>query len=154
MRVWIATLRILAAALLLATTVLADDADDVEEQVLDFFAAANAGDMGAVFQHHMPEHSSFGRGDGLLSRITSLEEQKRAFQASVDAGVKRNYQIRHLEVRVYGNSAVVTGYLMGTRIYPDGRTVQLSYQRTALWVKQGGKWKEAHRHQSPLSLPQ
>ncbi len=81
-------------AMFLVTAALADDADDVKEQVLDFFAAVNAGDTEAVFQHQVPERSNFGRVDGLLSRTTSLEEQKKAFQALVDAGVKRNYQLK------------------------------------------------------------
>jgi len=141
-------------AMFLVTAALGDDADDVKEEVLDFFAAANAGDTEAVFQHHMPEHSSFGRGDGLLSRITSLEEQKRAFQASVDAGVKRNYQLKHLEVRVYGDTAVVTFYLTGPRTEPDGTTLYMNHRRTGVWIRQGRVWKEVHSHQSPLGVPQ
>ena len=138
----------------MVTATLADDADDVKEQVLDFFAAANAGDTETVYQHHMPEQSSFGRGDGLLSRTTSLEEQKRAFQASVDAGVKRNYQLKHLEVRVYGDTAVVTFYLTGPRTEPDGTILQMNHRRTGVWIKQGRLWKEVHSHQSPLDVPQ
>ncbi len=141
-------------AMFLVTAALADDADDVKEQVLDFFAAANAGDTEAVYQHHMPEHSSFGRVDGLLSRTTSLEEQKRAFQASVDAGVKRNYQLKHLEVRVYGDTAVVTFYLTGPRTEPDGTTLHMNHRRTGVWIRQGRLWKEVHSHQSPLGVPQ
>ena len=145
---------ILVVGMFLTTVAVADDADDVKEQVLDFFAAANAGDTEAVYQHHMPEHSSFGRGDGLLSRTTSLEEQKRAFQASVDAGVKRNYQLKHLEVRVYGDTAVVTFYLTGPRTEPDGTTLHMNHRRTGVWIRQGRLWKEVHSHQSPLGVPQ
>ena len=150
MKILVTTLTVLV--LFLATPALADDADDVKEALLSLVAAVNAGDTDTYVQFLTPQYSDFG-GNSLLRRSTS-QEQRNALQASVDAGVKRNYQIRHLEARVYGDSAVVTGYLMGTRIYPDGRTVQLKYQRTAIWVKQGGKWREAHRHQSPLSLPQ
>jgi ketosteroid isomerase-like protein len=138
----------------MVTAALADDADDVKEQVLEFFAAANAGDTETVYQHKMPEQSSFGRGIGLLSRATSLEEQKRAFQASVDAGVKRNYQLKHLEVRVYGDTAVVTFYLTGPRTEPDGTTLHMNERRTGVWIRQGRAWKEVHSHQSPLGVPQ
>ncbi len=133
---------------------MADDVDDVKEQVLDFYAAINAGDTEAVLQHLMPEHSSFARVDGLLSRTTSLEEQKKAFQASVDAGVQRNYQLKHLEVRVYGDTAVVTKYLTGPRTEPDGTTLHMNHRRTGVWIRQGRVWKEVHSHQSPLGDPQ
>ncbi len=141
-------------AMFLVTAALADDAEDVKEQVLDYFAAANAGDTEAVYQHHMPEHSKFSRVDGLLSRTTSLEEQKRAFQASVDAGVKRIYQLKHLEVRVYGDTAVVTCYLTGPRTEPDGTTLHMHHRRTGVWIRQGRVWKEVHSHLSPLGVPQ
>jgi len=138
----------------LTTVAIADDVDDVKEQVLDFFAAVNAGDREAVFQHQMPERSNFGRVDGLLSRTTSLEEQKRAFQASVDAGVKRIYQLKHLEVTVYGDTAVVTCYLTGPRTEPDGTTLHMHHRRTGVWIRQGRVWKEVHSHLSPLGVPQ
>ena len=145
---------LLVVGMFLTTVAIADDVDDVKEQVLDFYAAINAGDTEAVLQHLMPEHSSFARVDGLLSRTTSLEEQKKAFQASVDAGVKRNYQLKHLEVRVYGDTAVVTKYLTGSRTEPDGTTLHMNHRRTGVWIRQGRVWKEVHSHQSPLGVPQ
>ena len=132
---------------------LADDADDVKAALQKYFAALNAGDADAYIQHRMPEYSVFA-GGGLLNRSTSLEEQKNDFQAEVDAGFKYNLQLRHLEVKVYGNTALVTGYVMGTITGPDGTTVQVRNQHSAVWVKQGGQWRRTHRHGSPLSLSQ
>jgi len=57
-------------------------------------------------------------------------------------------------VRVYGNTAVVTGYLTGTRTQLDGTVTQNRDRRTGVFVKQGGQWKEVHHHQSPLRGPQ
>ena len=135
--------------------VLADDVDDVKAAVQSYFAAIKAGDSSSVMQYRIPERSSFGGPGGLLSRPTSsLEEQKSALEAQVRAGVKRNYQITHMEVRVYGNTAVVTGYLTGTRTEPNGTVTPRRDRRTGVFVKLGGQWKEVHHHQSPLRGPQ
>ena len=89
-------------------------------------------------------------GGGLIESFHSLEEQRNNFQATVDAGQKRNLEVRHIEVKVYGNAAVLTGYLTGTNTAPDGTVNQLRQQRTGVWIKQGGQWKVVHRHGSPL----
>ena len=138
----------------LTTGAMADDVDDVKAAVLSLFAAVNAGAAGSRVSHQMPEFSNFGRGGGLLDRSTSREERRKAFQASVAAGFKLNYQPRNLEVKVYGNTAVVTCYLVGTLTAPNGDINRWTDRRTGVWVTQGGKWREVHMHQSPLNLPQ
>ena len=139
----------------LTTVAMANDVDDVKAAVQNYFAAINAGDSSAVMQYRSPEWSSFSRPGGLLDIPTaSLQEQKNALDAQVRAGVRRNYGITHMEVKVYGNTAVVTGYLTGSRTQPNGTVVQMRDRRTAVFVKQGSQWKEVHRHQSPLRLPQ
>ena len=131
---------------------MADDVDDVKAALQSYFDAINSGNAAAMIQHRMPEYSIFAGGE-LISRFHSLEEQRNNFQNTVDSGAKRNLQVRHIEVKIYGNAAVVTGYLTGTNTAPDGTVNQQRQQRTGVWIKQGGQWKEVHRHSSPL-LPQ
>ncbi len=138
----------------LTTVAIADDVDDVKATVLKYITSVNAGDAEGRTAGRSPDWSTFNRGGALLARTASLEEQKKAFQASVDAGVKRNYQLRNMEVKVYGNTAVVTSYLVGTRTAPNGDLFRWTDRRTGVWVKQGGTWREAHMHQSPIRLPQ
>jgi len=145
---------LLVVGMFLMPAALADDADDVKAAVMGLFAAVNAGDANGRVSSRMPEYSNFGRGGGLLNPAISPEERRKAFQASVDAGRIRNYQLRNVEVTVYGNTAVVTAYLVGTNTAPDGETARWTDRRTGVWVKQGGTWREAHMHQSPLRLPQ
>ncbi len=140
----------------LMTVAIADDVDDVKAAVLRYFAAINAGDTEAVFQYRIADRSSFPRG-GQLLRLppASLEEQKRSHRNQVNAGRKRNYQLRHMEVKVYGgDTAIVTAYLVGLGTFPDGTVVPHNDRRTAVLIKQGGQWKEVHQHQSPLRGPQ
>ena len=129
---------------------MADDVDDVKAEMERYFAALNAGDTNGYIQHFAPETSAFV-GTGLMSHADSLEEQRRAFQASLDDGLKRNLQLRHLEVKVYGNTAVTTGYVVGTTTF-NGTTNQTRAQRTAVLIKQGGQWKEVHQHRSLLNI--
>ncbi len=124
----------------LTTVAMADDVDDVKAAVQKYITALNTGDANAYVQSRTPEYSSFG-GGGLVERYHSLEEQRSRFQGNINSGVQFNLQIRHLDVRVYGNAAIVTGYTVA------GNTAN---QRTSVWIKQGGQWKQAHRHTSPL----
>ncbi len=143
---------LLVVGMFATAVAVADDADDVKAAVQRYIATLNAEDANAYVQSRVPEYSVFA-GGGLLDRSTSLEEQRNGFQGRIDSGIRISRQLRHLDVKVYGNAAVVTGYMLGTTTWPDG-TTQLSSQRTGVWIKQGGQWKEVHRHSSPLTLPQ
>ncbi len=142
---------LLVMGMFLTPAALADDADDVKAEMERYFAALNAGDANAYIQHFMPETSAFV-GPGLLSNARSLEEQRSSFQASLDGGLKRNLQLRHLQVKVYGNTAVATSYVVGNTTTGAGITNPVRMQRTAVLLKQGGQWKEVHQHRSPLSI--
>ncbi len=143
---------LLVVGMFLTTVAIADDVDDVKAAHMSLFAAVNAGDVNAYIQYYPSETSRFA-GGGLLARVHSLEERRNDFQAQVDAGEKRNLQLQHMEVKVYGNAAVVTGYLMGTSTAADGTVTQSRQQRTEVLIKQGGQWKAVHNHRS-LLFPQ
>ncbi|MFQ6114870.1 MAG: nuclear transport factor 2 family protein [bacterium] len=141
---------VLVGGMVLTTVAAADDVADVKAATLDHIATLNAGDAGAHVQHHLAEHSSFLAAGGLLQESSSLEDQKNSLKALFDAGLKINWQVRHLKVKVYGNTAVTTCYLVGTITQPNGTTQQGTWRRSAVLIKQGGQWKEAHVHQSQL----
>ncbi len=141
---------------LFATAVaVADDVDDVKAAVQGDFVSRNSGDAYAYAQSFLEGFTRFGFGGQLLEQVDSLEELRKDRQASFDAGVKFNLQDRHIDVSVYGNStAVVTSYRAGTITQPSGRIVRPNNRITTVLVKQGGQWKIAHVHDSPLRLPQ
>ncbi len=140
---------LLVVGIFLTTVAMADDVDDVKAAVQSYFDAINSGNGAAVARHRIPEYSVFV-GGGLLDRSSSTAEQRDEFQALTDGGRKLNLRIQHMDVRVYGNTAVVTGYLTGTNTAPDGTVTQTRERRTGVLIKQGGQWKEVHRHASPL----
>ncbi len=141
--------------MVLMPAVLADDADDVRGTLNSHFAARNAGDTNAWAQSYVAGNTRFGPGGGLLERSDSLEEQRKNRQAARDAGLRLNLQDRHIEVSIYGNStAVATSYRVGSVTFPDGSTAQPNNRITTVLIKQGGQWKIAHVHISPVRLPQ
>jgi len=140
---------LLVVGMFLTTVAIADDVDDVKAAMESYFAALNSGNGAAMARYRIPEYSVFAGGE-LIDRSSSTAQQRDDFQALADAGRKLNLRIQHLDVRVYGNAAVVTGYLMGTDTAPDGTVSQSRQQRTGVWIKQGGQWKEVHRHASRL----
>ncbi len=146
---------LLVVGMFLTTVAMADDVDDVKAAMQRFYAALNAGDAGALMQHHAAASTSFGPRGRLLATFDSPEEIRKTRQASFDAGFKANLQARHIDVRVYGNStAVMTSYEVGTINLPTGNTVRPNNRLTTVLIKQGGQWKIAHVHLSPVVLPQ
>ncbi len=146
---------LLVVGMFLTTVAMADDVDDVKAAVQGDFVSRNSGDVYAYAQSFLEGFTRFGFGGQLLERVDSLEELRKDRQASFDAGVKFNLQDRHTDVSLYGNStAVVTSYRVGTMTVPDGRTVRINNRITTVLVKQGGQWKIAHVHDSPLRGPQ
>ncbi len=149
------TLTTLLVIGMFATVVaMADDAADVEAALQRYTTALNTGDANAWIQLHAVGNSRFGPGGTLLEKYDSLEERRKNQQAEFDSGVKYNVQSRHLEISVYGDTAVTTNYGAGRITQPDGTVNPTNNRITRVWVKQGGQWKQVHQHYSPVVLPQ
>ncbi len=144
---------LLVVGMFLMPAALADDADDVQAAFLSLFTMLRAHDSQSMVQLYMPDYTEFDRGGGMLVRTATPEEKGKARQAIFD-NVNITLQPRNVEVKVYGNTAVVTAYLVGSITPPNSETIRVSDRRTGVWVKQGGTWKEVHMHQSPIRLPQ
>ncbi len=145
---------LLVVGMFLTTVAMADDVDDVKAAEDSYYAALNAGDANAWIQLHAVGNTRFSPGGTLLERYDSLEERRKNQQAASDAGVKFNIQSRHLEISVYGDTAVTTNYGMGTVTQPDGTVNPSNNRISRVWVKQGGQWKQVHQHFSPVVLAQ
>ncbi len=145
---------LLVVGMFATAVAMADDVDDVKAALQRSQAAANSGDANTEAQILLEGFNSVGFAGGLLERV-DLEEARKNRQASFDAGLKFNVQARHIDVSVYGKStAVVTSYRVGTITQPSGRIVRPNNRITTVLIKQGGQWKIAHQHISPVVLPQ
>ncbi len=146
MRQLIAIAMILVGGLVLTTAAKADDVDDVRAAVLAVDAAYNSGDVDAIAQYMHSEHSRFPAGGLLVEGF-----DKEGIKANFDAGFKLAIAARHLDVKIYGSTAVATGYTEGTATLQDGTVNQIRGRFTEVWTKQGGIWKRVHIHSSPLT---
>ncbi len=143
---------LLVVGMFLTTVAIADDADDVEAVVREHFATLNAGDQDAhMQQHHIPAYNRFLIG-GLRQHFDSVEEQKQQIRNTFELGSKYNLGLRDVEVNIYGDSAVLSCYVVGSILRPNGNTVQRRDRYSATLVKQGGQWKAVHAHTSPLII--
>jgi len=140
-------------SMFLTAVAMADDVDDVKAADENYYAAMNSGDARGWAQSRLSAESTrFGPGGGLLEVFGSLEEQEQIRKAEFDAGLKYNLRARHREVKIYGNTAVVTLYGVGTVTASSGNNAQVNNRITRVWVKQGGQWKMVHAHLSPVVL--
>ena len=144
---------LLVVGMSLMPVAIADDAEDVEAVVREHFATLNAGDQVAhMQQHHVPVYNRFTI-NGLRNHFDSIEEQQQQIQSVFDQGSKYNLRLTDVEVSVFGDSAVLSGYVVGSILRPNGNTIQRTDRFSAMLVKQGGQWKTVHAHASALRIP-
>ena len=127
----------------------ADDADDVKAAMWAVIAALNEGDVEAYGKHLLPETTGFFADGGLLTEPWRGKQ----LQAAFDAGLKFDIQLQHIDVKVYDNTAILTGYESGVMILPDGTTLKGPRRFSMMWIKQAGQWKLAHIHISFITVP-
>ena len=155
----IALVAMFLVGLALTAKVRADDAEDVKAAYVRHITLSRTGQINSFVEQHLPGHTAFGPNGALLTRNDSLEEEKKTRQAMFDRGRRDSTQpsftsaanvLRHLEVQLYGTTAVLTGYLQGPVTLSDGSTRQGTRRVTAVWIKQGNEWREVHDHMSTL----
>ncbi len=144
-------LTVLAVGVVFTPVATAQDVEAIKNATMEHFATQAAGDAAAHVRHHMLGHTAFAPDGGRLQKSASLEEESKNLQANFDAGLKWSVDLRDLKVDVYGDAAVVTGYLVGTVTLSDGSTQPVNNRRTAVLIKQGSEWKEVHTHISNLT---
>ena len=125
---------------------MADDVDDVKASGVEFYNQVN-NENASYAEFFLPGGDQFPRTGGL---IQPNEEIIGTVQANIEAGLDFNVQLRHIDVKVYGNAAVATYYTVGTTDYPDGTVLSGVFRASITAIKQGRQWKFAHIHISPL----
>ncbi len=129
------------------STAMADDADDVRATIERHYAAIHAEDMELLLSHHLDDFTMFV-SDGTVLWEHDWKEVGERMGATLDWGTL-NVRMSNFNAQIYGNVAVATFYLVGTHTY-GGKTRNVTNRVSAVWVKVGGEWKEAHHHESPL----
>ena len=127
---------------------------EVRELILRRIAEYNSGEYVDTILDDWYPGTVNGFAVGLLWEGQHSDEAQAEWKASFDAGFKPNIELRHLDVKVYGNTAVATGYQVGSYTLPDGRRWEGTWRYTEVRVKHGGQWRFVHSHVSPLAVEQ
>ena len=131
--------------LLGSSLALADDMADVRATIVRHYAAIHAQDKEAISSHHLGDFTMFF-SDGTMLWERDWEEISERMGATFDFGTL-NVRMSNFNAQIYGNVAVATFYLVGTHTY-SGKTRHITNRVSAVWVKDGSEWKEAHHHES------
>ena len=127
--------------------------DEVRAVEIATLAASCAADADAFVQHFHPRFTGFAAAGGLLVEGDAALDVS-AMRAKAEAGLTDSLGFRHLDIRIYGDIAVDTGYMTGTVRGPGGVVIEGTWRYTGVWLKQDGQWKAIHAHFSPLTPPQ
>lgn len=122
----------------------AQDAASLRAAIERHYAAIHAQDLESVFQQHLPDFTMFWRDGRLLIEKLGEGSSAERMGTTMDFGTINVY-MSHFNAQIYGDVAVATFYLVNG----SGESSNMS-RVTAVWVKEGGEWKEAHHHESPL----
>ncbi len=136
---------IITFLLLCSPQVVADDAADVRATILRHYAAIHAQNNEAIRSHHLGDFTMFF-SDGTMLWERDWEEVSERMGATFDFGTL-NVRMSNFNAQIYGNVAVATFYLVGTHT-DGGKTRNVTKRVSAVWVKDGSEWKEAHHHES------
>ncbi len=140
----------LLATFAVSTTGTAQSAEEqVQQAVLTFYQ--RLADHDAAGWNSMISRNSagnFARTGALLAEGNAAGAA--GMQASFDSG-QLDYQltVRHLDVTVYGNTAVATFYTTGPSVV-NGSQIFGTFRVSQVWVREGQTWRAVHWHISPL----
>jgi ketosteroid isomerase-like protein len=127
--------------------VLADDAAEVRATIERHYTAIHAQNIDAIISHHLEDFTMFSYDGGVLWESDWAEASER--MGGVIDFPALNVRMSNFNAQIYDNAAVATFYLLGT--YGEGdETRRVTNRVSAVWVKTGSEWKEAHHHESPL----
>ena len=124
------------------------DVESLEATINAHWEAINAKDGQTVMGHHMPRFTLFSMDEGPLWVLESEEDYAAIEEAFADA--QDDWRARDFTIDLYGDVAVAAFYAEGSVTWPDGRVVEGPRRVTADWIWDGGEWKAAHHHDSPL----
>lgn len=138
---------LLLGSLTFTWPVAAENTDSVAVRTAaqDLLAATSEGDAKDLGRFFLSENSVFGPDGGPRSVFNAS-----FLHAEFEGGLRYKLKWRHMDVKVYGETAITTGYIVGTLTQPDGRVKMGTWRTSLVWVKKDGVWKVAHDHMSEL----
>lgn len=120
---------------------------EVHQAEAAFRTALKEGDVGTIMRLNYPEGHAFFLDNNLLMPDPDQQGWEQLFAA----GIKFDLQLRHEAIKIFGDSAVVTGYVVGSIINPAASTLTGTWRYTGVWFKTDQGWQYYHAHFSALA---
>ena len=119
---------------------------EVQEIKRQYDVAQLANDAG-WFERMLAEDYVFIGGDGSVTTKADFVREMRGKDL-----VWKSVAVKEMKIRVYGDTAVVTGRFFGRGQY-KGASLDERQRFTSLWIKRSGRWQGISEHGSKLSPP-
>ena len=120
---------------------------EVRQAVSGTLAAWSAGDFQAFASFYHPDARGFFLDGGVL--LEGIDPA--ALQAGYEAGVRAEFELRDLDVRMTDGVALTAGYLDGSLTLPGGVVRNGTWRYTETRVPDGGVWKVIQFHFSDMT---
>jgi ketosteroid isomerase-like protein len=137
----------LIGAVLLSATTLLGDGDDAAKQILELekqWSVANVQKDIATLDRIMADDYIGIESVGMVANKAQEIADIRTGGVVVEAE-----QPTQMKVRLYGNTAVVTGHL-SIRDRRDGKPGRHEVVFTDVWIRRGGQWQVVNYQATPL----
>lgn len=144
---------LLATVVLLSSLAMAYPAgeEDQLKAIMDaHLNAINTAQSAEIARHHLPGHSEFGATGAKLGVSGDFDLQYERNEDIFGSGFTFDWHNEDLRIQVFGNAAIIAGYVVGTTTAPNGTVTNVRNRRTTVLIKTDGDWKEIHVHNSPL----
>ena len=137
---------LMLAYLLTATGAAAQEAA-VRGAIDETLSSWSSGDFATFATSYAADAQGFFLDGGPLIEGVDVE----ALQAGYDAGLRADFTLRDLQVRLVGGVAVSSAYLDGSLTLPGGLVRSGTWRYSETRVQEGGKWKVIQFHFSDLA---
>jgi predicted esterase/ketosteroid isomerase-like protein len=124
---------------------LSQDESDLREALSDFITAMNEGDA-PVLEHCLASNATLFNSDGgeMFYPVAYIPEGL--------PPVSQDYSVGPVDIKISGDSALVTGYLYATESEKTESETAGPCALSVFWLREEGKWKISHFHSSPVTL--
>ena len=134
--------------LVLGVTASANPSEEIKRTIEEHYGYINAADYAGASVHHRSDFTMYFPDGGPLWE-SDYESVANRMKATPNFPESMNLLMSNYDAVTYDDWAIVTFYLSGTHTR-NGKAHNVVHRVSAVWIKEEGKWLEAHHHESPL----
>ena len=121
-----------------------EGAAQIRELLAELLAAYNSGDVDAIARIALLDWIVFG-----TRRTVSSGGDRERLEEAFAAGLRTDLHWQHLYVRVYGDVAIASGYIVGSVRLPHAAPFEGPWKFYKVWTRREGEWRMAEEGELP-----